>query len=211
MSADGDVWRPRKYIEPTAINTQVVRSMTKSRHRSSGIVIPGLVVAVLTDRWGGQRVHTCFNTVTNLGDQHYAEHIDNSVNGGMTFTNSFHTASGRMELGDAATPGAESKTANYSIMTAITASRKAIDTNYPLSNDQDSDNTGAGVDIVTWLTSYTTGDFNDTGISQVCIHDGGATPGASNDLLTYAQISPTFDKTSNDTLKMFVNHELLGQ
>jgi hypothetical protein len=209
---ENEVWKPRNYIEPCRINEQVIAARGRSRKAESRIVIAGHVIAVLTDRFGSQKVMISKNTVTNDGDRHYAEHIDNSVNGGMTFTNTFDTAAdGRMELGNASTPGAEGKTANRSVLSAaIAGSNKAMKTGYPLSDDQDGDNTGAGVDIITWLVEYATGDFNDTNVSQVILHDGGTTPGASQACLTYAQLTP-FGKTATDTLDMFINHEMLGQ
>lgn len=90
---------------------------------------------------------------------------------------------------------------------SIAGSRKIFDAAYPKRNDGDSDNTGAGVDIVSFLTSYTTGDFNDGGttIKNFGLLDD-TTPVAATKLLTHGQIA-AFNKTASDTLKFFVNHE----
>ena len=96
-----------------------------------------------------------------------------------------------------------------SVTTPITASRKVKDSGYPKTNDSDSDNTGAGTDIVTWRTSWTTSDFNATAIIGGCFHVGGASPGSSDKLLTHYSIT-SFNKTASDTLKIFVNHTFNG-
>jgi len=91
---------------------------------------------------------------------------------------------------------------------AISGSNKNFDTAFPKRNDGDADNTGAGVDIVSFLTSYTTGDFNDSGttIKNFSINDQN-TPVAATKLLTHGQIT-AFAKTATDTLKFFINHEM---
>ena len=63
-------------------------------------------------------------------------------------------------------------------------------------------------DIVSFLTSYTTGDFNDSGttIKNFAIHDQ-STPVSATKLLTHGQIA-AFNKTATDTLKFFINHEM---
>ena len=79
---------------------------------------------------------------------------------------------------------------------------------FPKRNDGDADNTGAGVDIVSFLTSYTTGDFNDGGttIKNFAIHDN-SSPTDPTKLLTHGAIT-AFNKTASDTLKFFINHEM---
>jgi len=90
---------------------------------------------------------------------------------------------------------------------AISGSNKVFDAAFPKRNDGDADNTGAGVDIVSFLTSYTTGDFNDSGttIKNFAIHDQ-SSPVAATKLLTHGTIA-AFNKTATDTLKFFINHE----
>ena len=143
------------------------------------------------------------NIVTNDGDLYYAE-----MSAAETPTSDFDGASGRMELRTGSVTPAKADTYNE-LTTPITASRKIIDGTYPLTNDADTDNTGSGTDVVTWLTSWTTGDFNQTSIIGGCVHVGGATPSGATKLLTHWSIS-SFDKTAADTLKIFVNHTFNG-
>ena len=143
------------------------------------------------------------NIVTNDGDLYYAQ---KSVGG--TPTTDFGGSDGRMELRTgSATPA---KAHVYSdVTTPVTASRKAKDNTYPKTADDDSDNTGAGADIVTWRTSWTTSDFNATAIIGGCFHVGGASPASGSKLLTHFSIT-SFNKTASDTLKIFVNHTFNG-
>ena len=143
------------------------------------------------------------NIVTNDGDLYYAQ---KSVGG--TPTSDFGGSDGRMELRTgSATPA---KAHVYSdVTTPVTASRKAKDSTYPKTADDDSDNTGAGADIVTWRTSWTTSDFNATAIIGGCFHAGGASPASGSKLLTHFSIT-SFNKTASDTLKIFVNHTFNG-
>jgi len=91
---------------------------------------------------------------------------------------------------------------------AIAGSNKVYDAAFPKRNDGDADNTGAGVDIVSFLVSYTTGDFNDGGVTikNFAILDNAA-PTDPSKLLTHGQIT-AFNKTATDTLKFFINHEM---
>jgi len=143
------------------------------------------------------------NIVTNDGDLYYAQ---KSVGG--TPTSDFGGSDGRMELRTgSATPA---KAHVYSdVTTPVTASRKVKDNTYPKTADDDSDNTGAGTDIVTWRTSWTTSDFNATAIIGGCFHAGGASPASGAKLLTHFSIT-SFNKTASDTLKIFVNHTFNG-
>ena len=143
------------------------------------------------------------NIVTNDGDLYYAQ---KSVGG--TPTSDFGGSDGRMELRTgSATPA---KAHVYSdVTTPVTASRKVKDNTYPKTADDDSDNTGAGADIVTWRTSWTTSDFNATAIIGGCFHVGGASPASGSKLLTHFSIT-SFNKTASDTLKIFVNHTFNG-
>lgn len=146
----------------------------------------------------GKRVIPGSNIVTNDGDEHYGE-----LGASETTTNSF----GVLVLGTNGT--AASKSDDFSTVTEISASEKSHDTGYPQTDDSDSDNTGTtGVDVVTYLTSYTKGDFSSSGIAEGCITN--ATPGTSEPLLTRYTFSSSFEKTSNDTLKVFTNHEFNG-
>lgn len=148
----------------------------------------------------GRRLIPASNIVTNTGDLYYAQ-----MSAGETVTTDDFGASGRMELATAGTPG---KSATTSSFTLVTTSRKVLDASYPTTDDSDTDNTGAGTDIVTWLTSWTKSDFNQTSITHGLIH-AQASPSASQILTGYA-FAASFDKTADDTLKVFVNHTFNG-
>lgn len=144
------------------------------------------------------------NIVTNDGDIYYAQKAV-----GETPATNENFLAGRYELQNPATQDTPAKTDTYgNVTTPITASRKVYDSTYPKRNDNDTDNTGAGVDIVTYRTSWTTGDFTANGINGGAIHDN-ASPVAGTKLLTHFTIS-SFNKTSSDTLKFFVNHTMNG-
>lgn len=153
------------------------------------------VLAVL-ERPDGKLLIPASNIVTDAGDVYYAQR-----GAAESPTNAF----GILELGSAGTPG---KTANRSSFTQIAGTQKAHDTGYPKSNDADADNTGAGTDVVTYRTSYTKADFNASGISHGWITN--ATPGTSEPLLTGYAFAASFNKTADDTLKVFTNHQLTG-
>jgi len=154
------------------------------------------VLAVLRPARGAGRIIPASNIVTNDGDLYYAE-----MGAGETPTDAFDVH----EMCSAGTPA---KGADRSAFTPIGSSEKAHTAGYPKTNDGDSDNTGAGVDIVTYLASYSAADFNAASISHGIITN--ATPGASENLLTGYAFASAFEKTAADTLKVFVNHEMSG-
>jgi hypothetical protein len=155
------------------------------------------VLAVL-GRPEGKYLIPAANIVTDAGDLHYAQRAVTEA-----LTNDFDT-----HLVATATTGL-GKATDLSDFTEVAASEKTTDVGYPVRNDTDGDNTGAGVDIVTHLVSYTTGDFNATAISHGLITN--ATPGTAEPILTGYAFAAPFDKTASDTLKVFVNHEMSGQ
>lgn len=153
------------------------------------------VLAVL-HRPDGKLLIPASNIVTDDGDVYYAQ-----MGAGESPTNAF----GILELGSAGTPA---KGADRSAFTPIASTEKAHDGTYPKANDGDADNTGGGVDVTTYLTSYTKADFNATGISHGWITN--ATPGASEPILTGYAFAASFNKTADDTLKVFTNHTMNG-
>jgi hypothetical protein len=98
---------------------------------------------------------------------------------------------------------------------AITASQKAISATYPRRDGQtdDADNTGGGTstatsDITSYKYSWTTSDFNATGIKNGALYED-TTPVSATKLLTHFGVT-TFTKDSSSTLKVFVNHTFNG-
>lgn len=155
------------------------------------------VLAMLTERSGRRLYMPGCNIVTNDGDQYYAQ-----MSCGETPTDDF--AAGGMRLGTNNTSPTKTDT---DVTTFLSGSGKSIDAGYPKTNDDDADNTGAGVDIATWRESYGTGEANGTGIIELAVVDNITTPTAA---LTHALFGASFDKTSSDTLKVFVNHTMNG-
>ena len=147
------------------------------------------------------------NIVTNDGDLYYAQQATET-----SPTSDFSGSNGRMELRTGSATPAKGDVFTQ-VTTPIPASIQEIDSTYPKVNDGDSDNTGAGTDIATWRTSWTTSDFNATAIIGGCIHVAGGASGATTagatKLLTHFSIT-SFNKTASDTLKIFVNHTFNG-
>lgn len=158
------------------------------------------IVAVLENVHTGERkVIPGKNIVTNDGDKYYAQSAC-----GETPTNDFDGASSGLRLGsDNTTP----TKADTDVTTFLSGSGHALDSGYDKTNDADGDNTGAGVDIVTWRYSYTTSEGNVNSIIEGAIVDNITTPTKA---LTHFLFAASFNKTSSDTLKVFVNHTMNG-
>lgn len=139
------------------------------------------------------------NIVTNDGDVYYAQ---SSV--AETPTDDFDAAGAGFILGTDNTAPTKTDT---DVTTEDIEGRKATDATYPQTDDGDGDNTGAGVDIVTWRVSYTIAEAIITGIWEGAIVDVRTAPTAA---LTHFLFAAQFNKTGSDTLKVFVNHEMLG-
>lgn len=144
----------------------------------------------------GQFLIPASNIVTDAGDLFYAQKA-----AGESPTSAF----GVHVMCSAGTPG---KSADYSDFTPIAGSTKAHTAGYPKTDDDDADNTGADADVVTYLVSYAKADFNDDAITHGLITN--TSPASDEELLTGYAFDASFEKTANDTLKVFVNHEFLG-
>ena len=161
-------------------------------------LIFGKILAVLrNDTLGMELIVPGINIVTDDGDTYYAQ-----MAGGETPTNDF--SAGGLRLGSDATSPTKSDT---DVTTFLATSGHALDATYEKTNDGDSDNTGAGVDILTWRFSYLTSEGNVSAIEEGAIVDNITTPTVA---LTHFLFAATFSKTSSDTLKVFVNHTFTG-
>lgn len=176
------------------LGTMIKSLMSKTITLADGREAVCNVVAVLKGRDDIQRLIPGANVVTDDGDQYYAE----AAAGAPSW------AVGGMRLGTDNTAPTKSDT---DVTSFLSGSGKAMDSGYPKTNDDDTDNTGAGADIVTWRVSYGTGEANGTGIVELAIVDNITTPTKA---LAHALFSAGFDKTSSDTLKVFVNHTMNG-
>jgi len=149
------------------------------------------------------------NIVTDSGDKFYAERAVNA-----TITENYLSANNRCELQNPATIPSTAKADTYNeFVTPIIASRKAITATYPLVSDPDTDNLGSGVDVASWDYSWLTTDFDTVSANNIfggCIHNAGATPISTSDLLTHYAFATSFEKTASDKLKLFHNHMFNG-
>ncbi len=168
--------------------------------------ITGQVIAVLKNvKTGKTRTMVTHNIITNAGDEYYA-HLGAAEA-------ALFTVAG-MRLGtNAGTATAPTKT-DVKLQTTtgsalLVGSEKAIDGTYPQTDDGDGDNPGAGADIITWRVSYTTGEANAADIATLDLPDS-LTDGSITQSLAIANFASKFEKTSSDTLKVFVNHTFSG-
>lgn len=165
-----------------------------------GEAISGFVTAILRNiHTGIVRVHRTHNIVTDAGDIHYAQRGVNAAP-----TNLFDT----LWLGTSAS-AVPAKANDSDDLTFIAATNKTVKATYPLVNDGDADNTGAGVDVATWTFEYLAGDFSSALITDGMI--GVGAHGAAKPILTHFEFTGgVFEKTSSDTLKVIVNHTFNG-
>lgn len=161
-----------------------------------GVVVPrGHNVLAVLRTVDGTRLIPATNIVTDAGDLWYAQKGCNE-----SVTNVF----GIHEMQSAGTPGKGSNRSNF---TAIGSSQKAHKATYPKRNDTDADNTGAGTDVVTFCAEYNKADFSGNVTHGIITN---TTPGASEPILTGYAFANSFNKTTDDTLKVFVNHTMNG-
>lgn len=166
------------------------------------------IEAVLTRQEGEnlfvKHRHWGSNLVTDSGEIYYA------IKGaGASPATNENFLNAKLELRTSAdTPAA---TDNYDNVTGLqSTTRHGIAAGYPKAPDTDGDNTGSGTNVVSYAFSYLTSEGNVTGIVGGVIYDTAvSSPGAGTKILCHFSIS-TFDKTSSDTLKFFVNHSFAG-
>jgi hypothetical protein len=156
----------------------------------------------------GKFLYATHNLVTTRGDLYYAQKA-----AGEAATNTFMTL--YLSSLPANTPISKANTTDDlpDIRVATGATSKNVSATYPKTSDADSDNTGAAANVVSWLFSYSTSDFDDpsvegAAIAEYGINTWGANTG-SNSLLTLFNFV-AFQKANNATLKVFVNHHMLG-
>jgi hypothetical protein len=138
------------------------------------------------------------NIVTNAGDEYYAERGAAETPG-----TDFATVGG-IRLGSDNTAPTKTDT---DVTTFLAGTGHAIDGTYPQSDDSDGDNPDAAADAVSYRYSYTTAQGNANSIIELAIVDNTTTPTVA---LTHALFAASFNKTSSDTLKVFVTHTFNG-
>ena len=159
------------------------------------------------------------NIVTNDGDIYYAKRACGETPA--TDENFGTVASGAGAtciLNNPSSADTLAKTDAYQhVLTTIVTSgaQKDASSNYPKTNDGDSDNTGSGTDVVTYKFEWTTSQIDTSAgnaITGGCIIDKNSTLGTGKKILTHWNFaSPaSFHKTSTDTLTLYVNHTMNG-
>ena len=181
----------------TRITDEQIARIKGSLNEQERIVGRGF--AILTHSDGSKEAVELINIVTNAGDTYYAQ-----MACGESPTNDFDGTNSGLRLGSAATSPTKTDT---DVTTFLTGTGHALDATYEKTADGDSDNTGAGADIITWRFSYTTSEGNANGIAEGAIVDNRTTPTAA---LTHFLFAASFNKTSADTLKVIVNHQMNG-
>jgi hypothetical protein len=178
----------------------LVERVRRANPQAEGLRITGQVLAVLRcELLDAELIMPGVNIVTNDGDLYYAQSA-----AGEAPTDDFDGAASGLRLGSDNTAPVKTDT---DVTTFLAGSAHALDATYEKTNDDDADNTGAGVDIVTWRYSYTTAEGNVNNIIEGAIVDDRTTPTAA---LTHFLFGAVFSKTNADTLKVFVNHEMSG-
>lgn len=162
--------------------------------------IKGRVRAVLTNvHTGEQSIYLGHNIVTNDGDTYYAQ-----MAAGEAPSDDFDGASAGIRLGTGVASPAKSDT---DVGSFAASTSHALDASYEKTNSTSSSNSSGGVDIVTWKYSYTTSEGNTSSIAEGAVVDNKGTPTAA---LTHFKFAAAFNKTSSDTLKVYVNHTFNG-
>ena len=86
-----------------------------------------------------------------------------------------------------------------------TGSMKQIDNGYPALNASWGN---TGDTTITYRATFPAGTLNANGINEACLLNGNS---SSSDCLAYAQITPTTNVTSSDTLQVLWEITILGQ
>ena len=159
------------------------------------------------------------NIVTNDGDIYYAKRACGETPS--TDENFGAVASGAGAtciLQNPSSANSLAKADDYGEVTnpiVTSGAQKDCTSAYPKTNDGDSDNTGAGTDVVTYKFSWTTSQIDTSSgnaITGGCIVDKNSTLADGKKILTHWNFaSPaSFHKTSTDTLTLYVNHTMNG-
>jgi len=138
------------------------------------------------------------NMVTDEGDKFYGQSACGEVPD-RAFSDLYLASAG---------PVAPAKDDDRSDFTDIAGSNKTKSGGYPKTNDADPDNTGAGVDVISWLFSYATGDGPFAAITHGYITVNA--PGAAEHLLCSMKFGASWAKDGDTSAKVFINHTCNG-
>jgi len=148
------------------------------------------------------------NIVTDGGDTFYATKATTK-----TVPKNFASATAGVRLGYGTTGGGDK--GDTDVNTKCTAAgvgyyNRLSSTStypYPQTNDTEASNSGATTDCVTWYYYWYASQGSATKINEGAIVDSATNPTAA---LCHWDFGTTFDKTTSDTLELFINHTLLG-
>ena len=172
------------------------------------------ICVVVTHQDGSKDWWYGSNLVTNDGDIFYAKQAAEE-----TPASNEDLKTSACVLQNPASADTIAKTDAYGQVSSpitTTGAVRGLTATYPLTNDQDSDNTGASADAISYRFDWATNQIDTSAgnpITGGAIYDVGQTsPVSATKILTHWNFtSPaTFHKTSTDTLKLFVNHTFNG-
>lgn len=155
-------------------------------------------VVLRNHKTGQVRIIPGRNLVTDEGDKWYAQSACGETPT-QTFANLYLATAG---------PASPAKDDDYSDFTVHAGSEKAKTAGYPKTNDDDSDNTGAAVDTVSWKFEYSTSDGPFTSITHSFISKASAS--GTDPILNSYKWAASWDKDSSTSAKVFANHNMLG-
>lgn len=143
------------------------------------------------------------NIVTTAGNVFYGQEVSIGVLGSGTPTNAFTQL--YLSTAGPATPGV---TDTYATFNSGQQTGKAVTSGYPKTNDGDTDNTGAGITVLTWLHSFLTTDGPYTNIQWSFIAKASAS--GTDPILNSYKWSAAWSKDASTSAKVFTNHTFLG-
>lgn len=182
------------------IISKLIRQARFSLAKVVSQIVKSDAFVILTDHNTGLRsVVRARNIVTNAGDIYYAQR--GATEAPTETFNSLYLCTGG--------PVSVAKTDDTDDYTEAAGSEKLVSASYPRTNDPDGDNTDAGVDVVSWLFSYTTGDGPfATPITHSYISVASA--GAAQAILNSYEWAASWTKDASTSAKVFMNHEMNG-
>ena len=154
--------------------------------------VGGTMQAVLiNEKTGEVRRYFGKNIVTNSGNRWYAAR-------GALAASGFQVLGMKIGIGSTAVTSTDTD-----VQTSFASCFHSLDAGYPLLSDTDTDNTSAASNVVCWRVTYSAaGGPSQVGIREVILCDASAVTG----LINHALFAAAFDKTTSDTLKIFINH-----
>ena len=145
------------------------------------------------------------NLITTAGDKYYAQ-------GGVVEVQTDAFAELTLSTNPWA-PVPNKATTSDDLVSAVAngSGLKTVKAGYPKTADVDPANSGSGPAVMTWLFEFAAGDFDDPSVEGMGIHVAGAVFGAATaDPMLTSFNATAFALTPTDSLRVFVNHSLLG-